>query len=171
MFQRLFNPNSVWRSFNEIFMLYNVTHTFCKYACHAIVFTIEQSQVLRYRQFQLVIQVGMVLSSKLGKLSMIYVWLAQYYPLRLTRSGMNQVYFSTIFGTIASVWYIVVSKGLIHHISVWVTPSPGSLFFLSQVGGAVAPRGSGGLYRCSWVLLLRCQWSIPDEYGWATLKI
>ena len=35
--------------------------------------TIEQSQALRYRQFQLVIQVGMVLSSKLEKLSMIYV--------------------------------------------------------------------------------------------------
>ena len=36
-----------------------------------------------------------------------------------------------------------------------VTPSPGSLFLLPQVGGAVAPRGSGGGYRCSWVLLLR----------------
>ena len=46
------------------------------------VFTIEQSQALRYRQFQLVIQVGMVLSSKLEKLSMIYVWLVQYCALR-----------------------------------------------------------------------------------------
>ena len=36
-----------------------------------------------------------------------------------------------------------------------VTLSPGSLFLLPQVGGAVAPRGSGGGYRCSWVLLLR----------------
>ena len=46
------------------------------------IFTFEQSKALRYRQFQLVIQIGMVLSSKLEKLSMIYVWLAQYYALR-----------------------------------------------------------------------------------------
>ena len=36
------------------------------------------------------------------------------------RSGINQVYFSTIFGIIDSVWYIAVSKGWIHHISVWL---------------------------------------------------
>ena len=36
------------------------------------------------------------------------------------RSGISQVYFSTIFGTIDSVWYIAVSKGWIHHISVWL---------------------------------------------------
>ena len=106
----------------------------------------------------------MVLSSKIDKLSMIYVWLAQYKAsnvtigfdlghdlnLEFSRSNMefaisqlkivrlprnekqiyrlnyrpessvfqhdiNQVYFSTIFGTIASVWYIAVSKGWIHH--------------------------------------------------------
>ena len=33
-----------------------------------------------------------------------------------------------------------------------VTPSPGPLTLLPQVGGAVAPGGSSGGYRCSWVL-------------------
>ena len=79
------------------------------------IFTIEQSQALRYRQFQLVIQVGMVLSSKLEKNSMIYVWLAQYYALRqevVSIKCISARYLEQLiqFGTLHSV-----SKGWIHH--------------------------------------------------------
>ena len=84
-----FSPGKFWKFkaewwhlevFVALFSCQNQKHFFLKPCARSCVFAYRELH--HCRQFQLVIQVSMVLSNQLEKLSMIYVWVTQYYALR-----------------------------------------------------------------------------------------
>ena len=103
-----FNPNSVWQSFNEFFYVIK---------CDPHFFQICMSRKIVHNWIESGVAISVISISYSSKYGAIKSTWKSFYDICLinsilrvkTRSGINQVYFNTIFGTIVSGWYITVS--------------------------------------------------------------